>query len=77
MKILDNIKNFLGGFLFMLLIVIVIIGIGIAVGFIFKNVWVGLFTISGIIILWALWGAIQELWAWINHTGVYEEDNKE
>jgi hypothetical protein len=77
MKILDNIKTFLGGFLFMTLIVIIIVGIGVIVGLITKNAWIGFFTIGGIIVLWALWGAFQEFWAWIHHTGIYEKDNKE
>jgi len=77
MKIFDEIKNFLGGFLFMLAIAIVIVGIGILVGWLFKSTLAGIITVGVIIVGWALMGAIRELIAWIRKTGVYEKRNKE
>jgi hypothetical protein len=60
-----------------LLYILVIIAIGVVAGFIFNNALVGFFTVGGIIVLWAIWGAVQEAWAWITKTGIYEEKDKE
>lgn len=76
-KLFETLEKFLGGFLAILVCAIVIIGIGVGVGCIFKNVWVGFFTIGGIIILWALWGLGVEIYQRITKTGVYEEKDTE
>jgi divalent metal cation (Fe/Co/Zn/Cd) transporter len=65
------------GILTILIALVVILGIGVLVGWVFNNALVGFFTVGGLIVLWALWGAIKELWAWITKAGVHEKDNKE
>ena len=77
MGIFTEIKNFFGGFLIMLVIGIGIIGVGVFVGWITKSPLAGIITVGVIIVGWALFGAIQELIAWIRKTGVYEKNDKE
>lgn len=65
------------GVLTILIPFVIILGIGVLVGWIFNNSLVGFFTIGGLIVLWALWGMVKDIWARITKTGVYAENDQE